>query len=204
MWSGHRKLVTWWWLEKIPSGCHYNLPAASSRDCSKWPWFLEKGHNIKMCTSDLQADFEHRSMVKVLILIASFSYSVFSRQTDKNTALRIQFLLPPDTVGWKYFAGHLTDLLCVLVKLDWGTNYKRDWDCSNVYVNWYSFQCVFIKLSFLPGAALFQYIDGLMTNLLCICQLIFGRLDSYMTAGQWPLFSTCVWHFDSLVPRMCM
>ena len=37
---------------------------------------LEKGHNIKMCTSDLQADFEHRSMVKVLIVIASFSYSV--------------------------------------------------------------------------------------------------------------------------------
>ena len=60
---------------------------------------LEKGHNIKMCTSDLQTDFEHRSMVKVLILIASFSYSVFSRQTDKNTALRIQFLLPPVVVG---------------------------------------------------------------------------------------------------------
>ena len=79
---------------------------------------LEKGHNIKMCTSELQTDFEHRSMVKVLIVIARISYSVFFRQTNKNTALRIHFLLPPVVVGLKYLAGHLTNLLCILIELD--------------------------------------------------------------------------------------
>ena len=80
---------------------------------------LEKGHNIKMCTSDLQTDFEHRSMVKVLIVIARISYSVFFRETNKNTAVRIHFLLSPVVVGLKYLAGHLTNLLlCILIESD--------------------------------------------------------------------------------------
>ena len=156
MWSGHRGLGTWWWLEKIPSGCHYNLPAASSRDCSKWPWFLEKGHNIKMCTSELQTDFEHRSMVKVLIAIAR---SLIQFSSDRP------------------------------IKSDW-----------------YSFECVYIKFSFLlviQSTSLAVSRWTYMTNLLWICQFIIGRLDSYMMAGQWPLFYTCVWHFDRLIHRVC-
>ena len=72
--------------------------------------------------------------------------------------------------------------------------------------DWYSFECVYIKFSFLlviQSTSLAVSRWTYMTNLLWICQFIIGRLDSYMMAGQWPLFYTCVWHFDRLIHRVC-